>query len=102
MHRGDDRLAGAEQPDGLGVKLAGRHTILGGLGEVGAGAEVLSLRTQHDRPAFDLVVQSLVGVGDALDQSGVKEVVRGSMDLHHGHVAGEFDGDIRQWSQLFQ
>src|SRR6516162_10525289 len=69
--------------------------ILGGPGEVGARTEVLSLRAQHDRPAFEVVVQALVGVGDALDQRGVKVVVRGPMDLHHGHVAGEFDRDIR-------
>ena len=57
LHRGDDRLLRREQGDGLLVEVRGVVHEVRLRSEVGAGAEVLAFRAEHDRPAVGVVVE---------------------------------------------
>jgi hypothetical protein len=81
----DDRLAGAEQPNGSPVEVAGR--VRGARRrEVGSGTEVLALCRQHDRAAGRIGVEPLECVGERLDHSEGEEVVRRAAQAHIADV----------------
>ncbi len=85
LDRGDDRLAGPEQPHRGTVQITGR--IRGARRrEVGARAEVLALGRQHDRPARPIVVERLEGVGELGDHRRGEEVVRWPTQRDGGDV----------------
>ena len=89
LHRGDDRLLRAEQPDRLLVQMpTGAFVAHVAAGEVGAGAEGLALRRQHQGAHRGVGIRRLEGGGDLLDQGDVEEVVGRALDLDRGHVAG--------------
>src|SRR5438105_4411848 len=69
VHRRDDRLLAAEQADGLGVQVPDRLRLLArtaslaieraAVAEIGAGAERLALRREHDRAAIGIRIKDL-------------------------------------------
>ena len=52
--------------------------------EIGAGAEVLTLRTENNCPARFRLVEPLHPLGQVGDQLLIEEVVRTSLDLDRG------------------
>ena len=105
VNRADNRLLRAEQAHGLDVEVADRarvrlalHLAIGiqvaAIAEIGAGAEGLALRREHDRAAGGVAVERLEGVGQALDQDVVEEVVRRPADLDGRHGVGDFNGNV--------
>ena len=94
LHRGDDRLLRREEGDGLLVEVRGLVDEVRLRAEVGAGAEVLALRAQHDRPAVGVVVEREDRLDQRLDERDVEEVVRRSVELDRRDVVLDGDGDV--------
>ncbi len=95
LHRGDDRLFGAEEPDRLLVEvLAG--AAAGALGDragihalrkIGAGAERAALGGKHDRPAIRVGVEPLERLADLGDERAVEEIMRRPAHLDGRDIA---------------
>ena len=66
-------------------------------GEVGAGAEVLALRAQHDGAGVGPGVDELVGVGQIADEIDVEVVVGRAVDLDGRDQLGvDRDGHVTE------
>ena len=91
VDRGDDRLLGAEQPVAFDIeRLHAGHRLARAaaffverraVAEIGAGAERLALRRQHDGADVDVLVEGFEGAGDVLDQRNVEEIIGRPPDL---------------------
>src|SRR5205823_5542533 len=84
VHRGDDRLARAEEADRFLVEVpagaaAGALRCRSGLHafrEIGPRTERAAFGCEHDRPAARVGVEALEGLADLRYQVAVEEIVR--------------------------
>src|SRR5215472_17754242 len=82
LHRRDNRQLGREEPDGLAVELTRTAGRAAAAAEVGARAEVLAARAEHDHAHVTLGGERVVQVRDTTYHRDVEEVVRRSAQLH--------------------
>src|SRR6516225_3675776 len=95
MHRGEDRLSGAEQPDRLLVEMSaggaarplGDRPGLHALGEIRTRAKRAPLRGEHDRPATGVGIELLEGLADLFVHRDNKEILRRPAYLDGGDQA---------------
>src|SRR3954451_22431395 len=90
LHRRDDGQRRLEQPDRLGVQLPWSTAGAAIAAEVGARAEVLALRAEHDDPGVSVASEMRVEVCDPPDHRQVEEVVGRATELHGRDTV--FDG----------
>src|SRR4029077_9479170 len=96
-------LLGTEQPVAFDIKMGSawrrsaqqRAAVAVIVAEIGAGAEGLALRSQHQGAATGVRIKHLKGGGKFSDQRDVEIIVRRPSDLDQSHVAGRlFHADI--------
>ena len=87
-------LRAEKSRDGLLVEVRGAVDEVDCGPEVGAGAEVLALRAQHDGPARGVVVEPEDGVDERRMSVDVEEVVGRAVDLDRRDVVLDGDGDV--------
>jgi hypothetical protein len=110
MHCGDDRLLSAEQPVALDIEMLHRLGAVEiarllsvvfehrAVAEIGAGAERLALRRQHDGAHVGIPIEGFENRGEFLDQRDIEEIVRRAPDLDQRDMTGFFDANITHCS----
>jgi len=102
VHRGDDRLSGAEQSGRLLVEMAAGAAAacfrdrsgLQAPREIGAGTKRPSFRREHDRPASGVGIEPFERFADFGDQVAIEEIVRRPAHLDRRDVAVLADTDV--------
>jgi hypothetical protein len=80
---------------GRRILLRARFLFLSlGIGEIGAGAERLALRSEHRGADFDIVVELFQRIRDLVDQRDVEEVQGWFADFDQADMAVLLDADI--------